>query len=234
MEKLMNPETLLAHLEEQHDLNDNTAINSSIRDTKQEIDKIIDDRTRGAGICCKFGWYEESERSSKYFLNLEKRNYNNKVINKLKDSKKQIVTDPKLILNEEKEFYQNLYSSKVDSNKVDPATYEQIFSTVPNKLTQEESDSIEGKISEQELLAALKSTSNGKSPGSDGFTSEFYKLFWVDIKDLLLNSINSSFDTSKMSITQKHSIISRLPKYGKDLLFLKNFDPYPNLTWIIK
>ncbi len=225
MEKLMNPETLLAHLEEQHDLNDNTAINSSIRDTNQEIDKIIDDRTRGAGICCKFGWYEESERSSKYFLNLEKRNYNNKVINKLKDSKSHIVTNRNLILNEEKEFYQNLYSSKVDSNKVDPATYEQFFSTVNHKLTQEESDSIEGKISEQELLAALKSTWNGKSPGSDGFTSEFYKLFWVDIKDLLLNRINSSFETGEMFITQKHGIISLLPKKGKDLLFLKNCRP---------
>ncbi len=102
--------------------------------------------------------------------NLGKKNYNRKVINKLKDSKNQIVTNPKLILNEEKEFFQNLYSSKVDSNKVDPATYEQFFSTVHHKLTQEESDGIEGKISEQELLAPLKSTSNCKSPSSDGLT----------------------------------------------------------------
>ncbi len=79
-----------------------------------------------------------------------------------------------------KEFYQTLYSSKVDSNKVDPATYDQFVSTVHHKLTQKESDCIEGKISEQELLVALKSTSNGKSPDSDGFTSEFYKLFgWI-------------------------------------------------------
>ncbi len=140
----------------------------------------MEERTRGARIRCRVRWYEEGEKSSKYFLNLEKRNYNNKVINKLKDSKNHIVTDPNLILNEEKEFYQNLYSSKVDSNKVDPATYEQFFSTVNHKLTQEESDSIEGKISEQELLAALKSTSNGKSPGSDGFTSDFISYFgWI-------------------------------------------------------
>ncbi len=39
--------------------------------------------------------------------------------------------------------YQNLYSSKEDSNKVDPATYDQFVSTVYHKLTQEESDSIE-------------------------------------------------------------------------------------------
>ncbi len=110
MEKLKNLETLLAQLEVQYDLNDNTAINSPIRNTKQEIlvDKIMEERTRGACICCRVRWYEEGEKSSKCFLNLEKRNYNNKVTNKLKDSNNQIVTDPKLILNEEKEFYKNL------------------------------------------------------------------------------------------------------------------------------
>ncbi len=195
MEKLKNLETLLAQLKEQHDLNDTIAINSSIRDTKQEIDRIMEERMRGAHIPCRVRRYEEGIQSSNYFLNLKKRNYNNKLINKVKDSKIQIITDPKLILNEEKECYQNLYSSKVDSSKVDPATYKQFFSTVHHKCTQKESNSIERKISEHELLAALKSTSNSKSAGSDGFTSEFYKLFWVEIKDLLLNSINSSFDT---------------------------------------
>ncbi len=132
-------------------------------------------------------------------------------------------------------FYQNLYSSKVDSNKIDSATYEQFYFTVLHKLTQEESDSIEGKRSEQDLLAALKSTSNSKSQGSEGFTLEFYKLFWVDIKDLLLNSINLSFDTGDMmSITQKHGIISPLPKKGKDFLFLKNWRPISLLNLVYK
>ncbi len=97
----------------------------------------MEERTREARICCRARWYDESEKSSKYFLNVEKRNYNNKVINKLKDSKDQIVTDAKLILNEENEFYQNLYSSKVDSNKVDLANYAHLFSTVHHKRTEE-------------------------------------------------------------------------------------------------
>ncbi len=42
MEKLKKLEILLAQLEEQRDLNDNTTINSSIRNTKQEKDKIME------------------------------------------------------------------------------------------------------------------------------------------------------------------------------------------------
>jgi hypothetical protein len=28
--------------------------------------------------------------------------------------------------------------------------------------------------------------SNGKSPGLDGFTSEFYKFFWIDIQEYVI------------------------------------------------
>ena len=56
-----------------------------------EHDKIIRElessslqRTRGACLRSKARWFEWGERSSKYFLNLEKRNYQNKYINKLK------------------------------------------------------------------------------------------------------------------------------------------------------
>ena len=41
-------------------------------------------------------------------------------------------------------------------------------------LSEEMSNSCEGKITSDECLLALKEFENGKSPGSDG--SEFYKL----------------------------------------------------------
>ena len=31
---------------------------------------------------------------------------------------------------------------------------------------------------------------SGKSPGTCGLTSEWYKFFWMDIKDILVTSIN--------------------------------------------
>ena len=76
-----------------------------------------------------------------------------------------------------------------------------------------------------ELLSALKSTKNDKSPGSDGFTAEFYKMFWVDIKEYLLASINCAFERGELSITQKNGIITLLPKKGKENLLLKNWRP---------
>jgi hypothetical protein len=41
----------------------------------RELDNISFQHTRGACLRCKARWFEWGERSSKYFLNLEKRNY---------------------------------------------------------------------------------------------------------------------------------------------------------------
>ena len=48
-----------------------------------------------------------------------------------------------------------------------------MMNVVAPALSQEESDHLEGPISVQEALSALKQTKNDNSPGSDGYTAEF-------------------------------------------------------------
>ena len=50
------------------------------------------------------------------------------------------------------------------------------------KLSFESRNKLEGELTEKEILAALKKMKNNKSPGMDGFTSEFFKFFYNDIK----------------------------------------------------
>ena len=63
-----------------------------------------------AFVSSKVRWHEFGERSSKYFLNLEKRNYENKFITRLTRDDESCVTDPKEILEEQRRFYSKLYS----------------------------------------------------------------------------------------------------------------------------
>lgn len=62
---------------------------------------------------------------------------------------------------------------------------------------------------------------NQKSPGSDGITTEFYKIFWNDIKQFYVNSINYSYENGQLTELQKQSIITLIPKPGKDTTDLK-------------
>ena len=66
---------------------------------------------------------------------------------------------------------------------------------------------------------------NKKSPGSDGITVEFYKLFWNDVKEFYINSINDSFYTGSLTELQKQSIITLIPKQNKDITSLENWRP---------
>ena len=92
-------------------------------------------------------------------------------------------------------------------------------------LSSEEKESLEGLISEEEALAVLKRMNKQKSPGSDGFTTEFCKFFWKDIGHVLVRSINYGFRSREMSITQKEGIITCISKEDKPKQFLRNWRP---------
>ena len=51
-----------------------------------------------------------------------------------------------------------------------------------------------------------------KTPGTNGLPADFYKLFWNDISDYLVNSINYAFGKGQLSVTQRWEIIKLIPK----------------------
>ena len=59
-----------------------------------------------------------------------------------------------------------------------------------------------------------------KSPGIDGFTVEFYKFFWNDIKIPLVQCINESLDNGKFSVSQRQGLIT-FQKREHQNIFLK-------------
>ena len=82
-----------------------------IRILKGEPEKILGHRTKGAISRSKSRWYNEGEKNSRYFLNLEKRHFKQVTISQLKISDTDFVTTDKAILSECLSFYKNLYAS---------------------------------------------------------------------------------------------------------------------------
>lgn len=83
---------------------------------RTELNNYMECKTKRAILRCKTRWYEDGEKNSKYFFNLEERNYNNKKIQRLvlKDGKE--IHDINAILNEEVKFCQQLYTSQNSNN----------------------------------------------------------------------------------------------------------------------
>ena len=132
-------------------------------------------KNKGIIIRSRVRWAEEGEKSTKYFCNLESRNYINKTISRIEKDNGQTITKQEDILNEVKQFYENFYKNH-DVNENQDNEIISILEYIKQnpKLSFENRNKLEGELTEKEILAALKKMKNNKSPGMDGFTSEFF------------------------------------------------------------
>ena len=130
-------------------------------------------------------------------------------------------TKQKDVLEEVKSFYENMYTEK----NVDIEKMKTMSKNIKVKLNEEEKISIEGNITEYECACALRDMNNNKSPGSDGITTECFKIFWNDLKSHYVKSLNYSFENGSLTTLQKQGIISLLPKKDNDLCSLNNWRP---------
>ena len=76
---------------------------------------------------------------------------------------------------------------------------------------------------------------NGKSPGTDGMTVEFFKFFWKQLGTFVIRSLNEGFNNKQMSITQREGIIICIAKGDKPREYLNNWRPISllNITYKI-
>ena len=66
---------------------------------------------------------------------------------------------------------------------------------------------------------------DGKTPGTDGLPTEFYKIFWDDISDALIAALNSAYENGQLAITQRRGLIKLIPKKEADHKVLKTWRP---------
>ena len=72
-------------------------------------------------------------------------------------------------------------------------------------------------------LGALISMKNGKTPGNDGLTKEFYVYFFGELGMLLLKSLNYSHLVGELSTSQKQAVVPLIEKKGRDKRLVKNW-----------
>ena len=192
-----------------------------------ELEQILDSRTKGAIIRSKVKEVEYGEKNSKYFLNIEKSNYETKHIKKLINESGDTLIDPSAILNYEEQYYKKILQSDVSMGHGEFLHQTERFFDNLNLKTLSENNRkfCENLLTIDECKKAIDSLSIDKSPGSDGFNSNFYKHFWEDIQTLVFDSYVYSFEKGYLSIDQRRGILSLNPKKGKDIRYLKNWRP---------
>ena len=91
-------------------LDENESINIEFKELYENLEEAM--------FRSKARWIEKGEKPTNYFFNLEKRNYEKKVIAQLKLENGEIISDIKQINKEIESFYSNLLASN-SSNPID-------------------------------------------------------------------------------------------------------------------
>ena len=131
------------------------------KETKETIAKINK---------AKSWFFEKINKIDKPLARLIKKQREKNQVNKIRNEDGEI-TDNTEIQRIIKDYYQQLYANKMDNlEEMDKFLKKYSFP----KLNQEEIENLNRPITSTEIETVIKNLSTNKSPGSDGFTGEFY------------------------------------------------------------
>ena len=212
-----------------------------INNLQDELYSLESKQAKGAKIRANIRWDLEGEKCSKSFFNiLERQHMQNQTISELyiDEEKSKTSVYPKDMLNSAKKFYESLYTRE----KISQPAINELLNKIPinKKISNEHFKLCETALSIVEVLNAINSQKNNKSPGNDGITAEFYKHFSNEMAPILLEVYNSWKQIGTIGISSRTGIISVIYKKGnkKDMancrpISLLNLD-YKIFTTILK
>ena len=177
-------------------------------DKKKELQVIRENKIKGQQVRSKLQWLKEGEKPTRYFCNLENKNFVEKTVKKLQNEKGQFLTEQKEILRTKRNYYASLFQNR--DSVLDEVNLQKVLHNI--KINKVSDSSLENTINVDELGKVLKSMKNNKSPGIDGITAEFLKVFWRQLKIFICKALNSCFTKGQLSTLLCQGIIICIPK----------------------
>ena len=103
-------------------------------------------------------------------------------MNRIRNKKGEVINDTAEIQRIMRDYYKQLYASKMDNlEEMDKFLERHNFPS----LNQEEIENMNRPITSIEIEIVIKNLPTNKSPGPDGFTGEFYQTVREELKPIL-------------------------------------------------
>ncbi len=200
-----------------HTAEDQLEINLIIQTRINERNDILEKQGKRLALKARSKWYNEGEKSNKYFLNLLKIGSSKNEMNAL-NIEGTLTTNSDKINEEVNNYYRKLYNNNpiIEENN---DFLKEMFA-----IDRALSSSLNKPITLNELWIALKPLKN-TAPGPDGISHLYLKKLWQIIGPIILNAWHYSIQKNEMPPSHYLSYLKLIPKAGKDKTELKNWRP---------
>ena len=128
-------------------------------------------------------FFEKINKIDKPLARLIKKKREKNQVNKIRSEKGEVTTDNAEIQRIIRNYCEQLYVHKIDNLEEMDKFLEKF--NLP-RLNQEDIEIMNNPITSTEIEAVIKNLPKNKSPGSDGFTAEFFQTFREELMPILI------------------------------------------------
>lgn len=172
-------------------------------------------------------WITLGDCNTVFHAHLKSRQAKNKVCS-IYIKQRVKLTDPNMIQKEFLSFIQNLQGCaiiNIPCLDITIARNGPCLTIHQQQLVQE--------VTKDDVVQALNTLSNDKSPGIDDFLAEFFKEYWTIMGDEVSNAVTQFFRNGKLLKVVNVFTMTLIPEVSKST-FVKNFRPISCCTTLYK
>lgn len=212
--KLVKLEMDIRKLEQDHQASKNDEHLTSLLKIRTMYNNLCTSKEEAAMARTKYHYYEFGNKTSKLLAWQIKKENADKFIDSIVTKDGTQLNNPASINTEFQNFYEDLYKTEQDEDNYSAKIF---LERLPlPKFNTEDKKQLDVEVSEREVLQAINSLQNNKSPGPDGFTIEYYKVFTTKLLSPFTKMIKESLEKGKLPNSLEMATIILLPKPGKD------------------
>lgn len=211
-------------LKQQEDItNPNFTLKQEIKKIQDEINYIYTQEAQKKLAFIRQRYYEIGGKSTKYLAYKLRKQQEESTIFQIQNPKtNKMETKLENIQQCFEIFYRELYSQ--------PNTPEEgmgVYLDTLNlpSLSDLQNQKLVKPISEQEVNAAITRLKPGKAVGPDGYSSQWYRCFRIELVPILQKTFNYILQEGVIPLSWREATISIIPKEGKDKRDCRNYRP---------
>uniref|UniRef100_A0A803QAN3 Reverse transcriptase domain-containing protein n=1 Tax=Cannabis sativa TaxID=3483 RepID=A0A803QAN3_CANSA len=186
----------------------NSTAAKPLKNTEAILDDLLAQEEEYWHQRSRVDWLQCGDQNTKFF-------HAHATSRKTKNTIKSLINDQGITVNSKDALTQvicSFYSSLFATDGVQPDSLQLVLNAIPETITSDMNLSLTAPFTPEEVVAALKSMSPDKSPGSDGMSAMFYQNYWdivgITVTQIVLGVLNDGNDMTQLN----KSIITLIPK----------------------